>query len=155
MLYTVDDIEDAIIRKKKIAFNYFHLNEKAERDYVKTSTGERKRYYVEPVALIFNEDNYYLMAYSSKHPESRASYRIDRIDRLELVKESNFVLRVSHDYPQLCTKSQIPCVVVCILFNTILQERRSFVCTLSFLFVRTRSDRMVDSCEDYIPVVEP
>ncbi len=88
ILYTVDGIEDAIIRKKKIAFNYFHLNEKAERDYVKTGTGEKKRYYVEPVALIFHEDNYYLMAYSSKHPESTASYRIDRIDRLEVVEES-------------------------------------------------------------------
>lgn len=88
ILYTVDGIEDAIIRKKKIAFNYFHLNEKAERDYVKTSTGEKKRYYVEPVALIFHEDNYYLMAYSSKHPENTASYRIDRIDRLEVVEES-------------------------------------------------------------------
>lgn len=29
VLYTVDSIEDAIIRKKKTAFNYFHLNEKA------------------------------------------------------------------------------------------------------------------------------
>ena len=88
ILYTVDGIEDAIIRRKKIAFNYFHLNEKAERVYVTTSTDEKKRYYVEPVALIFNEDNYYLMAYSSKHPESTASYRIDRIDHLEVVEES-------------------------------------------------------------------
>ena len=88
ILYTVDGIEDAIIRKKQIAFNYFHLNEKAERDYVKTGTGEKKRYYLEPVALIFHEDNYYLMAYSSKHPERTASYRIDRIDRLEVVEES-------------------------------------------------------------------
>ena len=88
ILYTVDGIEDAIIHRKKIAFNYFHLNEKAERVYVTTSTGEKKRYYVEPVALIFNEDNYYLMAYSSKHPDSTASYRIDRIDHLEVVEES-------------------------------------------------------------------
>ena len=86
--YTVDGIEDAIIRKKKIAFNYFHLNEKAERVYVTTGTGDKKRYYVEPVALIFNEDNYYLMAYSSRHPEKTASYRIDRIDHLEVVEES-------------------------------------------------------------------
>lgn len=43
---------------------------------------------MEPVALIFNEDNYYLMAYSSKHPESTANYRIDRIDHLEVVEES-------------------------------------------------------------------
>ena len=37
-----------------------------------------------------------------------------------------------------------PCVVVCIFLKLILQERRSFVCTLSFLFVRTRSGRVVD-----------
>lgn len=88
ILYTVDGIEDAIIRKKKIEFNYFHLNEKAERVYVTTSDGSKKRYYVEPVALIFNEDNYYLMAYSSKHPDSTANYRIDRIDHLTVVEES-------------------------------------------------------------------
>lgn len=88
IFYSVDSIEDAIARRKKIAFNYFHLNEKAERVYVLTDSGDRKRYYVEPVALIFNEDNYYLMAYSSKHPESTANYRVDRMDRVEVVEES-------------------------------------------------------------------
>jgi predicted DNA-binding transcriptional regulator YafY len=84
----VDGIEDAIIRRKKITFHYFHLNEKAEREYVTTPTGKRKRYSVEPVALVYNEDNYYLMAYNSKYPGRTASYRIDRIDRLEVVEES-------------------------------------------------------------------
>lgn len=88
ILYSVNSIEDAIARRKKIAFNYFHLNEKAERVYVTTDSGDRKRYYVEPVALIFNEDNYYLMAYNSKHPESTANYRVDRMDRVEVVEES-------------------------------------------------------------------
>jgi predicted DNA-binding transcriptional regulator YafY len=88
VLYTVDSIEDAIIRKKKIAFNYFHLNEKAEREYVLTPAGRKKRYYVEPVALIFNEDNYYLMGYMARHPGKTASYRIDRIDHIEVVEES-------------------------------------------------------------------
>lgn len=88
ILYIVDSTEDAIVRRKKITYNYFHLNEKAERVYVTTSTGDKKRYYVEPVAQIFNEDNYYLMAYSSKHPESTASYRIDRMDHIEVVEES-------------------------------------------------------------------
>ena len=88
VLYTVDSIEDAIIRKKKIAFNYFHLNEKAEREYVLTAAGRKKRYYVEPVALIFNEDNYYLMGYMARHPGKTASYRIDRIDHIEVVEES-------------------------------------------------------------------
>ncbi len=86
--YSVDRIEDAIIRKKKITFNYFHLNEKSERIYVETNAGNKKRYDVEPVALIFNEDNYYLMAYSSKHPGRTASYRIDRMDQVDVVEDS-------------------------------------------------------------------
>ena len=85
---TVDGVEDAILRRKQITFNYFHLNEDAERCYVTIDTGERKVYCVEPVALIFNEDNYYLMAYSENHPDTTASYRIDRMDSLEVVEES-------------------------------------------------------------------
>lgn len=88
ILITVDHIEDAIIRKKKIAFNYFHLNEKADRVYVTTAAGEKKRYYVEPVALFFHEDNYYLMAYSSRHPKATANYRLDRMSNVEAVEES-------------------------------------------------------------------
>lgn len=63
ILYTVDGIEDAIIRRKKIEFNYFHLNEKSERVYVTASDG-------------------------SKHPDSTANYRIDRIDHLTVIEES-------------------------------------------------------------------
>ena len=88
IFYTVDSIEDAIIRRKKIKFNYFHLDECAGRVYVTTGNGSKKRYYVEPVALIFNEDNYYLMAYSSRHPDSTANYRVDRMDHVEVVEES-------------------------------------------------------------------
>ena len=88
ILYTVDSIEDAIARRKKITFNYFHLNEKAERVYVTTPAGRKKRYSIEPVALVFNEDNYYLMGYSSRHPGTTANYRIDRMDRVEVVEDS-------------------------------------------------------------------
>lgn len=71
ILYTVDSIEDAIARRKKITFNYFHLNEKAERVYVTTRAGRKKRYSIEPVALILNEDNYYLMATAAGTPARR------------------------------------------------------------------------------------
>ena len=49
ILYTVNGIEDAIIRRKKIDFC---LNEKAERVYVTINDSNKKRYYVEPVARI-------------------------------------------------------------------------------------------------------
>ena len=84
---TVDVIEDAINRRRQIAFNYFHLDENAGRVYRTDDEGEVKRYQVEPVALIFNEDNYYLMAYSQRHPESTANYRVDRMANVEVLKK--------------------------------------------------------------------
>ena len=89
ILYNVDHIEEAIIRRKKISFNYFHYSENAERIYVTTDTGKKKRYRVDPVALVFNEDNYYLMAYSSRHPERTANYRVDRMDSVEVIEDSD------------------------------------------------------------------
>lgn len=88
ILYNVDGIEAAIRRKKRIAFNYFDLNEKKQRVYRPDEAGEKKRYEVEPIALILNEDNYYLMAYSDRHPDSTANYRLDRMDRVEVLEDS-------------------------------------------------------------------
>ena len=88
VFYTVDSIEDAIIRRKKIVFNYFHLDENAQRVYVTTAGGKKKRYRIEPVALIFNEDNYYMMGCNSNHPGTTANYRIDRMDLVEVLEDS-------------------------------------------------------------------
>ena len=55
---------------------------------IKLAANNKKAYTVEPVALIFNEDNYYMMAYSSRHPDNTASYRIDRMDHVELLEDS-------------------------------------------------------------------
>jgi len=79
---TVDLLEKAICTKKKVSFLYFDLNENKERVYRK----DRKRYIVEPVALVFHEDNYYLMTFSEKY-DSIVNYRIDRIDDIELLEE--------------------------------------------------------------------
>ena len=89
VLYNVDRIEEAVIDRKTISFYYFHLNEKAEREYVLTPDGEKKRYDAEPAALIFNEDNYYMLACSGSHPGSPASYRIDRMDHVEITEGSS------------------------------------------------------------------
>jgi len=88
ILFSIDSLEEAIVRKKKVAFHYFDLNEKGEREYRLKDTGEKKRYYVESIALVFNEDNYYLMTYSSRHPDTTANYRVDRMDHVEVVEES-------------------------------------------------------------------
>lgn len=88
ILYNVDSIERAIAEKKKIAFLYFDLNEDRKRVYRTTQYGDRKHYVVEPIALIICEDNYYLMAYSSRHPERTANYRVDRMDQVTVIEDS-------------------------------------------------------------------
>lgn len=54
IFYNVNDLEDAILRQKKVLFRYFDLNENGERVYRR----DGHRYVVEPIALVFNEDNY-------------------------------------------------------------------------------------------------
>ena len=80
--YTVGFIEDAIQRNKKIIFRYFDLNENGEKVYRR----DGHHYVVEPVALVFNEDNYYLIVYSEKH-DNTANYRVDRIDAVEILDD--------------------------------------------------------------------
>lgn len=83
IFYNVDNLEDAILRQKKVLFRYFDLNENAERVYRR----DGHRYVVEPIALVFNEDNYYLTCYSARH-DSTSNYRIDRMDAVEVLQEN-------------------------------------------------------------------
>ena len=80
--YTVGFIEDAIQKNKKIIFKYFDLDENGQKVYRR----DGHHYVVEPVALVFNEDNYYLIVYSEKH-DGTANYRVDRIDGVEIIDE--------------------------------------------------------------------
>lgn len=80
--YNVGFLEDAIQQQKKVIFYYYNLNENGEKVYRR----EHHHYVVEPIALVFNDDNYYLMVYSAKH-DSTANYRVDRMDHVEIVDE--------------------------------------------------------------------
>lgn len=78
--YNVGFLEEAIQQKKQVSFRYFDLDENRQRVYRKGGDV----YITEPVALVFNEDNYYLIAYSAKH-ENTTNYRVDRIDSVEIL----------------------------------------------------------------------
>lgn len=82
IFYNVNDLEDALIRKKKVLFRYFDLDENGNRVYRR----DGHRYVVEPIALVFNEDNYYLYCYSSRH-DSTSNYRVDRMDAVQVIDE--------------------------------------------------------------------
>lgn len=83
IFYNVNDLEDAILRKKKVLFRYFDLNENGERVYRR----DGHRYVVEPIALVFNEDNYYLTCYSARH-DNTSNYRIDRMDSVQVLDDA-------------------------------------------------------------------
>lgn len=78
----IETLEIAIRQKKQVSFYYFDLDEKHNRVYRK----EKKRYLTDPVALVFNEDNYYLVAYSQKY-QNAVNYRVDRMDTVEIEEE--------------------------------------------------------------------
>jgi len=80
--YNVGYLEDAIQQNKKIIFCYYDLNEHGEKIYRR----DGHHYVVEPVGLVFNEDNYYLMVYSARH-DGTANYRVDRMDKVEIIDE--------------------------------------------------------------------
>ena len=82
VFYNVDVLEEAIISKRKVIFLYYDLNEKREKVYRKGG----HHYVVEPIALVFNEDNYYLLVYSAKY-DNTGTYRIDRMEAVELLEE--------------------------------------------------------------------
>lgn len=73
--YNIDALETALQRNTKASFCYFDLDENHRRVYRK----EKQRYIMEPVALVFMEDNYYLMCYTPKY-QAITNYRVDRMD---------------------------------------------------------------------------
>lgn len=74
IFFSVNELEQALIGNCQVSFFYFDLNEKHEKVYRK----EKKLYVVDPIALVFVEDNYYLMCWSTKYHQI-VSYRVDRM----------------------------------------------------------------------------
>ena len=83
IFYYIDEIERAIAQGNKISFCYCYLTYKAERKYRK----DGQRYIVNPLALVFSRENYYVVCYDNNH-KGCANYRIDRIADLRIEPES-------------------------------------------------------------------
>ena len=75
-------INSAISNNHTLMFNYFKLDENGKRDYAH----EKKYYEAEPIALIFNDDNYYLRAIDLT--DATFTVKNFRVDRLENVSET-------------------------------------------------------------------
>lgn len=83
IFYTVDAIHAAVRDDKKIEFSYFRYNE--DKELVERHKG--KRYAVSPIALVFDNENYYLVAFNETEKEIR-HYRVDRMQKVTVLDEA-------------------------------------------------------------------
>ena len=77
--YTVDTLQRALQQKLKASFQYFDLDENGNRVLRKKS----ERYVVNPVGLVYHEDNYYFVTYHETH-EATVNYRVDRMTNVKI-----------------------------------------------------------------------
>lgn len=89
----ISRIDEAINSNKKVSFKYFDYDENGKIVFRKDGA----RYLLNPVALVFNNDSYYLVCYSDKHL-NLANYRIDRIDDVAIEKEEITIANCAMDF---------------------------------------------------------
>ena len=78
--YNVDTIQEAISQNKQIAFRYFDWDFGGKRKY------REKEYLASPYGLCQDNENCYLLAFSSRH--GITSYRVDRMADIHLLDEA-------------------------------------------------------------------
>ena len=80
IFYIVDVVNEAINRKKKIAFKYTEF----DRDKKKVFRNYGEIYELSPYALFWNEDYYYVVGWSEKH-NNVSVFRTDRLYKPEIL----------------------------------------------------------------------
>ncbi|MBR4860729.1 MAG: WYL domain-containing protein [Firmicutes bacterium] len=81
-IYTVDGLHAAISLNRQISFQYVKWNVKMERE----PQHNGKVYKVSPWALMWDDENYYLVAFESESQEIR-HYRVDRMTNLKQLND--------------------------------------------------------------------
>lgn len=75
--YNIDEIHAAIVANRQISFDYFEYN--VNKDKVYRHGGERYR--ISPYTLMWNDENYYLIAYDA-HQRTIKHYRVDKMEKI-------------------------------------------------------------------------
>lgn len=89
ILNNIDAIHKAINSNKKITFNYFNFvvdfscSNKIRKEFKHYENGEIKVYDESPVALIWKNENYYLLAYDSEKEQIK-TFRVDKISNVNI-----------------------------------------------------------------------
>lgn len=86
ILYNVDTLHNAIAENRKVTFRYFDYNIKREKVFRKNG----EPYSANPLALTFDNENYYLISYNDKY-EDYVHYRVDKMVDIEISKEKRIM----------------------------------------------------------------
>lgn len=79
----IDILHQAIEEKRQVSFLYFKYNEKKEQVLLHRD----KPYHFNPFFLAWNGEYYYIVGSYANHPETVASFRIDRIYKQPVILE--------------------------------------------------------------------
>ncbi len=96
--YNVDKLHDAIAKGRQIKFRYFSWTVSKEKSYRKNG----EKYIENPVALTFDDENYYLITYKEKY-QSYVHYRVDKMESIEICDTPAEIPKKDFD-PALYTK---------------------------------------------------
>jgi predicted DNA-binding transcriptional regulator YafY len=89
--YGIENILHSIDQNRVIEFKYFDLDDKKNKIY------RNKTYKYLPKALIYNNNKYYLIAYSFNH-KSLTHFRVDKMDSIEIKEIININIKNVNNY---------------------------------------------------------
>ena len=96
--YIIDGIQNAILENRQIQFQYYEYT--PEKESVLKHGGYR--YKLDPYALEWKNDHYYLIGYSHKH-QGMAHFRVDRLSGVEIL-DSTFISQADFDVADYTNK---------------------------------------------------
>ena len=96
--YIIDGIQNAILESHQIQFQYYEYTQKKER----ILKHDGYFYKLDPYALEWKNDHYYLIGYSHKH-HGMAHFRVDRLAGVEIL-ESTYVPHPDFDVADYTNK---------------------------------------------------
>lgn len=76
--YNIETLNEAIAKRKWVIFKYFYYNIKKRKIYSQSG----RSYFVQPYALIYADNNYYLLAFDNH--KKKYHFRVDRMTKVQL-----------------------------------------------------------------------
>ena len=83
-IYSIDSIHTAINEKKKLSFKYFYFNSNKEKIFRNGDTP----YIVTPLGLLWNDENYYLVALDEK-ADTVKNFRVDKMQSARVLEDNS------------------------------------------------------------------